>query len=130
MKSSRQHILLLENDKGLERSLILLLKQAGFRISSCREEEMALALLYPGDTATQDQADLLIIDISGPGPGAEDLIHRLSELSPAIPLIIIAPYGCEGTIEKLGDLPKSQLLYAPFELPDLLYCLEKTATAN
>ena len=114
-----KHILLLENEKGLERILTLLLKQANFRVTSCHKAETALAGIVAKTGV--DQTDLLIIDIPELDCEGGRLLQQLQDRGITLPLIVITPYGNEGIIDTLGNSGNHlHLLCTPFEPAELM----------
>ncbi len=67
------HILLVDDDALLRRSLAYNLEQAGYRVSTEATAEDALAL------AQRHRPDLVILDISLPGMDGRDALHQFRE---------------------------------------------------
>ncbi|MFN2195946.1 MAG: response regulator [Anaerolineales bacterium] len=77
-----QHILTVDDDELMRRSLGFNLEQAGYRVSSASSAEDALAL------ARRDPPDLVIMDIGLPGmDGLEALKHLRSQVN--VPVIFL-----------------------------------------
>jgi len=76
------HILLVDDDALLRRSLVLNLEEAGYRASASATAEEALAL------ATRDRPDLVLLDIGLPGmDGLDALRHFQSRIG--VPVIFL-----------------------------------------
>jgi DNA-binding response OmpR family regulator len=76
------HILLVDDDALLRRSLVLNIEEAGYRASASGSAEEALAL------ASQDRPDLILLDIGLPGmDGLDALRHFDSRLG--VPVILL-----------------------------------------
>ncbi|MEN8134407.1 MAG: response regulator [Thermodesulfobacteriota bacterium] len=119
-----KHILLLENEKGLERILTLLLKQAKFRVTSCHDAGTALAEIAA--KTGLEQTDLLIIDIPGPDCEGSRLLKQLQDRDITLPAIVITPYGSEDTFDVLGTTGNNfRLLCTPFEPAELMGCIDQ-----
>ncbi len=119
-----KHILLLENEKGLERILTLLLKQANFRVTNCQKAETALAEIAAKTGV--DQTDLLIIDIPRQDCEGGKLLQQLQDRGITLPLIAITPYGSEDIIDTLGNTDDNlRLLCTPFEPAELMGCIDQ-----
>ena len=70
-----RHILVVDDDALLRRSLSLQLEQSGFRASTAETAEDALAL------ARRDPPDLILLDVGLPGmDGLEALRHFQKEM--------------------------------------------------
>jgi DNA-binding response OmpR family regulator len=119
-----KHILLLENEKGLERILTLLLKQANFRVTSCHKAGTTLAKIAAKTGG--EQTDLLIIDIPGDNCEGSRLLQQLQDRGVTLPLIVITPYGSESIIDTLGNTNTHlRLLCTPFEPAELMDCIDQ-----
>jgi DNA-binding response OmpR family regulator len=107
-----KHILVVDDDTLLRRSLSLQLEQAGYRTSTAANAEDALAL------ARRDRPDLIMLDIGLPGmDGLEALRHFQDELD--IPVIFVTARRRE-LDEILGlELGADGYITKPFN-PDVL----------
>lgn len=118
---SAKNILLLENEKGLERILTLLLKQANFKVTRYHKAETAMAGL--ASLSDIDQTNLLIIDIPETNCEGSKLLQQLDATGSTLPRIVITPYGNEGLLDTQGS--HSHLLCTPFEPTELMTCIDK-----
>lgn len=107
-----KHILVVDDDTLLRRSLSLQLEQAGYRASTAANAEDALAL------AQRDQPDLILLDIGLPGmDGLEAIRHFQGEMD--IPVIFVTARRRE-LDEILGlELGADEYITKPFN-PDVL----------
>lgn len=79
-----KHILLVDDDALMRRSLAFNLEQAGFRASSAANAEDALLL------ARQDPPDLILLDIGLPGMDGLEAVRRFKELfQGSLPVIFV-----------------------------------------
>jgi DNA-binding response OmpR family regulator len=110
---SGQHILLVDDDALLRRSLSFSLEKAGYRVSTAASGEDALAL------ARRDHPDLVLLDIGLPGmDGLQTLRHFEQEL--ALPVIFLTARRRE-LDEILGlELGADDYVTKPFDLDVLL----------
>jgi DNA-binding response OmpR family regulator len=110
---SGQHILLVDDDALLRRSLSFSLEQVGYRVSTAASGEDALAL------AQRDPPDLVLLDIGLPGmDGLETLRHF--EQAMALPVIFLTARRRE-LDEVLGlELGADDYVTKPFDLDVLL----------
>jgi DNA-binding response OmpR family regulator len=77
-----RHILLVDDDALLRRSLAFNLEKAGYRVSAAATAEDALAQLR------LDAPDLVLLDIGLPGIDGLDALHRI-RLQLAVPVILL-----------------------------------------
>lgn len=121
---SAKHILLLENEKGLERILTLLLKQANFKVTRYHKAETAMAGL--ASLSDSDQTNLLIIDIPETNCEGSKLLQQLDIKGNTLPRIVITPYGNEGLLDTQRNTNNhSHLLCTPFEPTELMACIDQ-----
>jgi DNA-binding response OmpR family regulator len=108
-----QHILLVDDDALLRRSLAFNLEQAGYRVSAAANAEDALA------AARQDSPDLVMLDIGLPGMDGLDALRQFREQS-GVPVIFLTARRRE-LDEALGlELGADDYVTKPFDLDVLL----------
>jgi DNA-binding response OmpR family regulator len=107
------HILLVDDDALLRRSLVLNLEEAGYRTSASATAEDALVL------ATRDRPDLVLLDIGLPGmDGLDALRHFQSRIG--VPVIFLTARRRE-LDEVLGlELGADDYITKPFDVSVLL----------
>lgn len=107
------HILLVDDDSLLRRSLAFNLEQAGYRASTAASAEDALAL------AARDMPDLVLLDIGLPGMDGLDALRQFRERL-AIPVIFLTARRRE-LDEVLGlELGADDYVTKPFDTDVLL----------
>lgn len=77
-----KHILVVDDDALLRRSLSLQLEQAGYRASTAASAEDALALIQ------RDQPDLILLDVGLPGMDGLDALRQIQQ-EDDIPVIFV-----------------------------------------
>ena len=108
-----QHILLVDDDALMRRSLAFNLKQAGYRISTAADAENALIL------ARQDPPDLILLDIGLPGMDGLDAMRPLRQQADT-PVIFVTARRRE-LDQALGlELGADDYVTKPFDLNVLL----------
>jgi len=107
------HILLVDDDALLRRSLAFNLERAGYRASTASNAEDALAL------ARRDRPDLVLLDIGLPGMDGLDAMHHFHD-SLAAPVIFLTARRRE-LDQVLGlELGADDYITKPFDLDVLL----------
>ena len=76
------HILIVDDDQLLRRSLSLQLEQAGYRTSTAASAEDALALLQ------RQRPDLILLDVGLPGMDGLEALRRIHQ-DMDIPIIFV-----------------------------------------
>jgi len=108
-----RHILLVDDDALLRRSLAFNLQQAGFRTSVAANAEDALAM------ARQDPPDLVILDIGLPGMDGLDALRHFQEHI-GMPVIFLTAHRREFD-QVLGlEMGADDYITKPFDLDVLL----------
>jgi DNA-binding response OmpR family regulator len=80
---SSKHILLVDDDALLRRSVAFSLERAGYRVSTAANAEDALGI------ADRDPADLVLLDIGLPGMDGLEALRRFQARPPAPPVIFL-----------------------------------------
>jgi DNA-binding response OmpR family regulator len=107
------HIMLVDDDPLLRRSLTFNLEQAGHRVSALAAAEDAL------DLARRDRPDLVLLDIGLPGMDGLDALQRFRQ-DIAVPVIFVTARR-RGLDEILGlELGADDYVTKPFDLDILL----------
>lgn len=87
MARSRGEILIVDDDPALRRLLSMRLEGEGYRLRVAEEGEKALAEI------AQRRPDLVISDLRMEPMGGMALLHRLQELHPGLPVLLMTAYG-------------------------------------
>jgi DNA-binding response OmpR family regulator len=107
------HILLVDDDALLRRSLAFNLERAGYRVSTAASAEDALAL------AQRDRPDLVLLDIGLPGMDGLDALRHL-DAQVGVPVIFLTARRRE-LDEVLGlELGADDYVSKPFDLDVLM----------
>lgn len=109
------HLLLIEEDPGLERILSLLLKRAGYRVSVGRS--------FTYTEGKDGPFAALIADLSSTTETQEALLANLGRVAPELPTVLIVPYGQELPVTQLPA--RYSLLNSPLAGEELLHCLDR-----
>ena len=108
-----KHILIVDDDALLRRSLAFNLEQSGYRTNSAANAEDALAI------AAREQPDLVLLDIGLPGMDGLDALHHFQNQY-GIPVIFLTARRRE-LDEVLGlELGADDYVTKPFDLDVLL----------
>jgi two-component system response regulator AtoC len=99
MTMSGSTVLIVDDERTLARAVKAFLAEAGYEAEVAGDGEQALQLL------PNLRPDVVFTDVQLPGMSGIDLLRRIREFDPAIPVIIMTAYGTiEGAVEavKLG----------------------------
>jgi CheY-like chemotaxis protein len=112
-------ILLAEDDPLVNKHLTDSLKLAGFAVDSVFDGEQALSTFAHG------RYQLVVTDIVMPKLGGVELTHRLRQLAPQLPILIIS--GCSEEVSEIQHLPPNHIAYLqkPFATTQLTATLRR-----
>jgi len=85
-------ILIIDDETAIRESLDTLLTLEGFMVSMAGDGPTGLDLL------SRNEYDLLLLDLALPGETGIDLLPRIVEMQPNLPVIMITAYGTVGNV--------------------------------
>ena len=85
-------ILLIDDEAAIRESIETLLTLEGFSVSLAPDGSVGLDLL------SRNEYDLLLLDLSLPGESGIDLLPRIVEQHPRLPVIMITAFGTVGNV--------------------------------
>lgn len=85
-------ILIIDDENAIRESLDTLLTLEGFTVSAATDGPSGLELL------SRNEYDLLLLDLALPGESGIDLLPRVIEMQPNLPVIMITAYGTVGNV--------------------------------
>lgn len=120
----QNHILLIDNEEGLCRMMEAVLSDHDYQVKSYTRSFEAVEEFAPGTF------DLVISDIKMPGMDGIEVLQKIKEKEPEIPVIMITAYA---TVEmSIQALRKGayDMLTKPFEPEELLYRVKNALAAT
>src|SRR5271168_4834487 len=85
-------ILIIDDEAAIRESLDTLLTLEGFTVSAASDGPSGVELL------SRSEYDLLLLDLALPGESGLDLLPRIVEMQPNLPVIMITAYGTVGNV--------------------------------
>jgi two-component system cell cycle sensor histidine kinase/response regulator CckA len=89
------HVMVVDDEKTAAATVGRYLEELGHRVSLCTSGSQAY------ETFMHDPADVVITDLRMPAGGGEQLVERLRDFDPLLPIIIVT--GHLGATERLAD---------------------------
>jgi len=118
----KKRILLIDNEEGLCRMMEAVLLDNGYSVKGYTRSFQAVEEFVPGDW------DLVITDIKMPGMDGLEVLQKIKEKQPQIPVIMITAYATvEMSIQALRR-GAYDMLTKPFEPEELLYRVKNALT--
>jgi len=116
----RRQILVVDDAEGIRTYLKNLLSLKGYDVLLAPDGATALETLQQGAAP-----EVAILDIMMPGMDGLELLRRMKELRPEIPVIMLSVVGKAGTIVEAMNLGAADYLNKPFEEEELEIALQK-----
>ena len=116
----RRQILVVDDAEGIRTYLKNLLSLKGYDVLLAPDGQTALDHIRDGA-----KPEVAILDIMMPGMDGLDLLRRMKEIAPDIPVIMLSVVGKAGTIVEAMNLGAADYLNKPFEEEELEIALQK-----
>ncbi len=119
--NEQTHVLLIDDEKNYLLVLETLLTEAGYKITSLNDPEMALAFLE------ESEVDVVVTDMKMPRLSGRDVLERVKKQWPHIPVLIMTAFG---TIEGAVEVMRSgafDYITKPFSNDELVLTLNNAA---
>jgi signal transduction histidine kinase len=101
-------ILVIDDDNAVRQFIVECLEMLGYQVSQASDGEAGLASL--GD----DPPDLLIVDYAMPGMNGVEVIQKVRQQAPRLPIILATGYADMDAVDKVVD--QGGLLRKPFRI--------------
>ncbi len=108
-------ILFADDDELVRKTGKSVLESLGYRVLEAVDGKEAMEIFLDN----RDTVELLILDVIIPKMGAEEVVARVRELSPEIPVIFATGYDEEQVLNTPKKLPNSFVLTKPFSVQKL-----------
>ncbi len=106
-----KRILIIDDDPNVTAYLTRLLLTIGYEVETADNGGLGL------ERASKSQIVLIISDLCMPGePSNMDLIYKLREVRPDIPLVVISGYPTADRLDECRKIGVTEFLTKPFEI--------------
>ncbi len=112
-------ILIVEDEKGMNEVLTILLTTEGYSVVSAYRVEEAIQHIET------DIFDLVITDIKMPGGSGFDVLRKVKELSPSTMVIMITAYGTEEDTIKALKMGAYDYIHKPFQVEEIKIVIQR-----
>ncbi|HUX67980.1 MAG TPA: sigma-54 dependent transcriptional regulator [Terriglobales bacterium] len=112
------HILIADDQEAVRELCTSVATALGFRATGVASGREALKLWE------QDPPDVLVCDVRLPDMGGVELLKRLKQAFPAVPVLLMTAYGTVGTAVEAMKLGAADYLTKPFELEEMRLLLQ------
>ncbi len=114
----KKRILMIDDDKHMHRILQLYLRGKQVEVVGVSSGRMALHKLE------QEPFDLILTDIQMPGMDGKELIQKIREKFPSLPILIISAYEEEKFQDEVNSLKNIQMVPKPFDQNTILQMID------
>ena len=112
-------ILIVDDEMILRESLAAWLERDGYYVSAVASGEEALDLI------SKESFDIVFLDLKLEGMDGIEVLARIKEIDPEIPIVMITAYGSITTAVEAMKKGASDYLLKPFEPDELSMLIEK-----
>jgi nitrogen regulation protein NR(I) len=121
---SAAKILLIDDDSGISDTVRRVLAEEGHEVVATRRGDEGLAY------AAENPVNVVITDLRLPGLNGLDLIRRLREAQPRLPVILMTAFGTTDTAIEAMKFGAYDYLLKPFAMPQLIALVRKAVDSN
>ena len=115
-------VLVVDDERALREISKEILQKAGFRVLEASSGEDALDRL----NSTQENIDLIILDLNMPGMGGIKCLSEISKLFPEMKVLLSSGYLPDTDYQDLVDLGDTDFLPKPFRTKELLAAVKRS----
>ena len=112
---NKKRIMLIDNEEGLCRMMEAVLTDSGYEVKAYTRSFEAMEEFRPGEW------DLVVSDIKMPGMDGIELLQRIKEKEPGVPVVMITAFATVETSIQALRRGAYDMLTKPFEPEELLY---------
>ncbi len=116
---STPHIVIADDQEAVREICTSVATGLGYRATGVASGREALRLCEP------DPPDVLVCDVRLPDMSGVELLKRLRQTAPAVPVLLTTAYGTVGTAVEAMKLGATDYLTKPFELEELRLLLQE-----
>ncbi len=112
-------VLIIDDEPGIREELADVLDGRGFDVDACADPEQAI------ERMRQSEIDVVLTDIRLGAHNGIDLCHRLVELRPEVPVIVMTAYGSMDLAVAAIRAGAHDFVTKPFNVDALCFALER-----
>jgi DNA-binding NtrC family response regulator len=112
-------VLVVEDEKALREGLKRLLSRQGYKVLTAENGQDALNIV-----GCNTEIDVMLCDLKMPVMGAIELLEKLGESRPDLPVVIVTGQGTPENILECRLKGAYELITKPFRIDDVLLTIE------
>ncbi len=118
------HVLIVDDEVNIRRVLAAMLKREGYEVTTAADGEQALAVLH------RTPVHVVVTDLVMPRLGGMELLRRVSQDFPDVPVILITAHGSVDSAVTALKAGAFDYITKPFEQDELKKVIAKAARAH
>lgn len=118
----KTHVLILDDEQNYLLVLEVLLKDAGYKVTTINDPEMALAFLE------ESEVDVLITDLKMPKLSGLEVLAEVKANFPHIPVLVMTAFGSIESAVEVMKVGAFDYITKPFSNDELLLSLQNAAS--
>ncbi|MFH0988393.1 MAG: PAS domain S-box protein [bacterium] len=115
-------ILLIDDEKDIRELFADIAADQGFQVLTAQDGEMGIECYK----AHQNTVDLVLLDLSMPGIGGEETLHRLQSLNPGVKIILCSGYTAEDAVNRFQQIHPTGFLQKPYNWETVVEMMQQT----
>jgi PAS domain S-box-containing protein len=120
-KGDNRTVLVVEDEPLVLRTLLALLLQAGLKVVTAADGAAGLAVF----AEHQQQVALVLTDISMAGTDGLEMVRRLRQIAPAVPVLVMSGRIDETQRQRMHELRLQHVINKPFTRAELLEAIRR-----
>lgn len=108
-------LLVVEDERMVREVVSAILERAGYRVVACNGGEAAIRAM----TERAGGIDAVLLDMELPGMHGEEVLRRLREMKPDLPIVLTSGHDKERYTRQLIVEPKVAFVQKPYQPKDL-----------
>ena len=118
-----QHILVVDDESHIRMSLFILLRDAGYRVTTAQDGWGVVNRLSSSEMSPEP-IDLILTDVRMPELGGVELIDELRRRQLTVPIMIITAYKSDHLMSELSKRGRYELIEKPYDSLELVERIE------
>jgi DNA-binding NtrC family response regulator len=124
MTKREPRILIVDDDPAVLRILELLLRQADYAVEACDSAEHALSVVG------RRNVDLVLADVRMPGMDGIQLLRKLAQVRPDLPVVMITAHGSVEVAVQAMKLGAADFMMKPLDREEIVFVVNKVLRAE
>jgi DNA-binding NtrC family response regulator len=114
-------ILVVDDQQAVRRVARRVLTRAGFAIYGAASAQQALEIFRE----QHREIDLVLLDLTMPGLGGEEALHRIKEIDPEARVVLMSGFDETDAMKRLDGAKLGGFLHKPWEPAELLSAVHR-----